>query len=96
MTAMVRRFMWRVDAGAPSADVTAALRRILSCAGHFVCGLSGHEMLRHFEANHLSLRCVHCGAQTTGWNIDVRPAFRRRTERVATRRDLTSGMRDDG
>jgi hypothetical protein len=54
----------------------------------FLCGLSGHEMLRHFEADRLSLRCAHCGAETPGWNIDVNPAFQRGRERVATRRDL--------
>src|SRR5687767_15637559 len=88
MTAIARRFMWRVDANAPSGGVTAALGRILSCAGRFLCGLSGHEMLRHFEADRLSLLCARCGAQTPGWKIDVHPTFRRHTELVATRREL--------
>jgi hypothetical protein len=65
------------------------VRRILSYVGRFLCGLSGHELLRHFELDRLSLRCARCGAQTPGWNIDVKPAFRKRTERVATRRELT-------
>jgi hypothetical protein len=42
-----------------------------------LCGLRGHEMVRHFEPARLSLRCVACGAETPGWTIDVRPAFRR-------------------
>jgi hypothetical protein len=41
-----------------------------------LCGLRGHEMVRHFEPARLSLRCVACGAETPGWTIDVRPAFR--------------------
>jgi hypothetical protein len=42
-----------------------------------LCGLRGHEMLRHFEPGRLSLRCFMCGAETAGWTIDVRPEFGR-------------------
>ena len=37
-----------------------------------LCGLSGHEMMLHFEPGRLSLRCADCGARTCGWTIDVR------------------------
>jgi hypothetical protein len=50
-----------------------------------VCGLLGHEMLPHFEPDRLCLQCERCGAQTPGWNIDVNPAFRHRTDPVVTR-----------
>ena len=40
-------------------------------------------MLRHFEPRRSSLRCARCGAQTSGWTIDVNPAFRRRTMATA-------------
>jgi hypothetical protein len=39
------------------------------------CGLRGHDLLRHFEAGRVTLRCVDCGAETPGWTIDVRAAF---------------------
>ena len=32
-----------------------------------LCGLHGHEAVLHFERNRLSLRCLNCGHQTTGW-----------------------------
>lgn len=88
MTAIARRFMWRVGANPPFVGVIASLRPALSCLGRFLCGLSGHDMLRHFEPDRLSLLCARCGAQTPGWTIDVNPAFRRSAEHVATRRDL--------
>ena len=33
------------------------------------CGLSGHTMMRHYEPSRMSLRCLQCGAQTSGWTI---------------------------
>lgn len=87
MTAVARRFLWQVGANTPV--VADALRRAAAGIGRFLCGLSGHDMLRHFEPDRLSLQCARCGAQTPGWTIDVNPAFRRRTALVAARRDLT-------
>ena len=85
MAAIARGFMLHVDANVPSVGITDSLRRVSSCVGRFLCGLSGHEMLRQFEKDRVSLGCVRCGAQTPGWKIDVNPAFRRRTEPVLTR-----------
>lgn len=42
----------------------------------FLCGLTGHEMVLHFEATRLSLFCLRCGKNTSGWTIDVQPRFR--------------------
>ena len=33
-----------------------------------ICGLDGHQMLRHFEPTRLSLKCA-CGYETHGWEI---------------------------
>jgi hypothetical protein len=33
------------------------------------CGLRGHWMMMHFEAERLSLRCQSCGHETPGWAI---------------------------
>ena len=37
--------------------------------GRAICGLSGHSTVFHFEPTRLSLRCVLCGYETTGWEI---------------------------
>jgi hypothetical protein len=33
----------------------------------FVCGLHGHEMVRHFDKGRVSLQCVSCGHESPGW-----------------------------
>jgi hypothetical protein len=35
-----------------------------------ICGLRGHEAVLHFEPHRLSLRCLSCGHQTTGWSLE--------------------------
>jgi hypothetical protein len=34
-----------------------------------LCSLRGHEAFSHFERHRLSLRCVNCGHETTGWSL---------------------------
>ena len=34
----------------------------------FVCGLEGHQMVRHFEPTRICLKCP-CGYETSGWKI---------------------------
>ena len=34
-----------------------------------ICGLRGHEAVLHFEPHRLSLRCLSCGHETTGWSL---------------------------
>jgi hypothetical protein len=79
MTAIARRLAWSPGAGQMLARGVATLRQVAALSRRLLCGLSGHEMVRYFEPDRLSLRCVSCGAQTPGWTIDVNPAFRRRT-----------------
>ena len=38
------------------------LRRML-------CGLRGHDTIREFEQDRLSLRCMSCGYRTRGWSL---------------------------
>ena len=39
-----------------------------------VCGLHGHDTLLHFEQDRMSLRCVSCGHETPGWELnEARP-----------------------
>jgi len=35
-----------------------------------MCGLRGHEAVLHFERHRLSLRCLNCGHETTGWILE--------------------------
>jgi hypothetical protein len=68
-----------------NATVLGIVYLAVSYARQALCGLRGHVMVRHFEPDRLSLRCLACGAETPGWTIDVRPSFRLR-QRVTTRR----------
>ena len=73
----IGRIPWAVR---PSVDVVKALR---GATGHVVaaaewlrrasCGLSGHDMIRHFEPGRVSLECLSCGERSPGWTIE-RPA----------------------
>ena len=67
----------------------AGLRRLVLS---LLCGWRGHLMVRHFEPDRLSLRCLYCGKQTPGWSIDVQPQFRGRARviRAAPRRPASS------
>jgi hypothetical protein len=48
------------------ARVTESLRQAF-------CGLRGHDTLLHFEDERLSLRCVSCGHETPGWELNEVP-----------------------
>jgi hypothetical protein len=49
-------------------------RGLLALVRRGVCAVRGHDLLVHFEPRHLSLRCVDCGWQSAGWDID-KPRF---------------------
>jgi hypothetical protein len=34
-----------------------------------ICGLSGHDFVRHYEQNRASLRCASCGHVSPGWEL---------------------------
>jgi hypothetical protein len=33
------------------------------------CGLTGHEMIRRFEPQRVSLQCLSCGHESPGWTL---------------------------
>ena len=35
-----------------------------------ICGLHGHDTFLHFERDRMSLRCVSCGHETPGWDLN--------------------------
>lgn len=39
----------------------------------FLCGLGGHEFVRQYEPNRLSLRCMACRFETSGWVLKAKP-----------------------
>ncbi len=46
-----------------------------------LCGLHGHDSLLQFEQDRMFLRCVSCGHETPGWELnETPPAVPVRTE----------------
>ncbi len=43
-------------------------RMVIDRIRQFVCGLHGHDTLRHFERGRMTLKCP-CGYESRGWNI---------------------------
>jgi hypothetical protein len=60
--------------------VDRAITRVLQA----VCGIRGHESVRHFEGKRVMMRCTACGHDTPGWEI-TGGGPRRRFERDASR-----------
>ena len=53
---------------------------------HFWCGLHGHDMLLQFGHDRMFLRCVSCGHQSPGWELnEARPTVTVRAEAPAQR-----------
>jgi hypothetical protein len=54
--------------------LSAEIAAIVRWYGRMVCGLTGHEMVFHFEANRVSLHCLSCGHESPGWTVGVKRA----------------------
>jgi len=53
---------------------TGGFARMMESMRQFVCGMRGHDTLLHFEDERMSLRCVSCGHETPGWELnEARP-----------------------
>ncbi|HZR23842.1 MAG TPA: hypothetical protein VFA59_09660 [Vicinamibacterales bacterium] len=37
------------------------------------CGLHGHDTMLQFEQDRMFLRCVSCGHETSGWDLNEAP-----------------------
>ena len=46
------------------------MSRTIQNLQRIMCGLRGHEAVLHFERHRLSLRCLNCGHETTGWILE--------------------------
>ena len=49
-------------------------RHLAACVRRTLCGMRGHDLVLHFEPRRVSLQCVDCGWESSGWTID-RPRF---------------------
>ena len=47
--------------------------RAMERLGQIFCGLRGHDTLLHFEDERMSLRCLSCGHETPGWELNEAP-----------------------
>ena len=55
--------------------------RVIDRLRHLVCGLHGHDTLLQFEQGRMFLRCVSCGHETPGWEVnDVPPTVTAQVE----------------
>jgi hypothetical protein len=47
--------------------------RMLNWLHQMFCGLRGHDTLLRYEEERISLRCVSCGHETPGWELNAVP-----------------------
>src|SRR6266540_6430952 len=61
--------------GSPRAETHAEWLggRVIHRLRHMVCALHGHDTLLQFEQGRLFLRCVSCGHETPGWELNETP-----------------------
>lgn len=48
------------------------VQRVVTRLGQWLCGVSGHDTLLHFEPNRVTLRCATCGHTSPGWTTAAR------------------------
>ena len=58
---------------AATAEQAGGFARVLESLRQMFCGLRGHDTLLHFEDERMSLRCVSCGHETPGWELNEVP-----------------------
>jgi hypothetical protein len=49
------------------------MNRTIQSLQRMLCSLRGHDEVFHFERRRLSLRCLNCGHETTGWILRPEP-----------------------
>lgn len=47
--------------------------RVLGRMRQAFCGLHGHDTLLQFEQDRLFLKCLSCGHESPGWELNVTP-----------------------
>ena len=47
--------------------------RVVERLRQMLCGLHGHDTMLQFEQDRMFLRCVSCGHETPGWELNEAP-----------------------
>ena len=47
--------------------------RVMGRMRQAICGLHGHDSLLQFEQERMFLKCVSCGYETPGWELNEAP-----------------------
>ena len=47
--------------------------RVMDRVRQMFCGFHGHDSLLQFERDRMFLRCVSCGYETPGWELNEAP-----------------------
>jgi hypothetical protein len=47
--------------------------RVVDRLRQMLCGLHGHDTMLQFEQDRMFLRCVSCGHETPGWELNEAP-----------------------
>ena len=64
----------RMRTSAGEAHSEGLVSRFLMWLRQVLCALHGHDTMLHFEQERMSLRCVSCGHETPGWELnETRP-----------------------
>ena len=50
--------------------------RVLDRVRQLFCGLHGHDVYLQFEAERMFLRCVSCGHESPGWELNEAPPLK--------------------
>lgn len=58
---------------AADASVDGLGGRVIDRLRQMYCGLHGHDTLLQFEQDRMFLRCVSCGHETPGWELNEAP-----------------------
>lgn len=56
-----------------SSQRRSGVARVMESLRQTFCGFGGHDMLLHFEDERMALRCVSCGHETPGWELNEVP-----------------------
>ena len=62
-----------VEAAAGESSADGLGGRVIDRLRQMYCGLHGHDTLLHFEQERMFLRCVSCGHETPGWELNETP-----------------------
>jgi hypothetical protein len=80
------------SARAERTSTRSLFTRMFRRMGQMICGLSGHDLVRHYEQNRYALSCASCGHVSPGWELTA-PLPQRRYAGDPERHQLRSHAR---